>query len=407
MLGRLETLEPVLTPQQIVDGLPQGVYTDFYQPTYQDHNALAEAVHELQETTPVTTPERILELRTRFQSIARGEDDSVVVMDGRCAEPVQLVDDESAGIEKLADEAVATSKAIAASGLARVLHVRRCCGQCCKPRSNEFQTLPNGTKVVSFMGDMINGVDINDREPDPTRLVATAVQARDVMASMTEKLGEQMFVGHEALSLPYEQSFLMRDPLTGRSALVSADLPWVGVRTNGTETEANPHLDMLAEVENSVGVKIGPDSDEKHIVELAGRLNPNGEDGKLVYMIRVGDDREAMQRILSGIKRTAGKPVIMYDIHGSTVKLADGTKVRSVDTTIEHIRILAEECAKAGLKLHGLHIETMGDDNRLECVDTLQQRPTHQGDVDPQFNPRQTKDILDGAAPYLQASSRN
>ncbi len=402
MLGSIETLERVMTPQDIVGSLPVGAYTDFYQATYPDQHALLEAVAELEHTTPVTTPEHILALRERFQGIARGEDDSVIVMDGRCAEPMRMVDDESAGIEALADEAVTSLNAIATSGLARVLHVRRGCGQCCKPRSNEHEELADGSRVVSFMGEMINSQDPDKRDPDPTRLVATAVQARDVMDAMTRKIGEHVYVGHEALSLPYEQSFILRDPITGRKALTSADIPWIGVRTNRTDTELNPHIDMLAEVENVVGVKVGPESDATHIEELAARLNPQGEDGKLVYMIRVGDDREAMRRILSGINKTAGKPVIMYDIHGSTIKLPDGTKVRSVDATIEHISILADECARAGLKLHGLHVETMGDNERLECVDTLDQRPTHKGAVDPQFNPRQTKAIMDGVAPILQ-----
>jgi len=402
MLGRLETLQTVMTPSEIVSGLPQGAYTDTYQASYPDERALVGAVHELQETTPVTTPEHILALRERLRAISRGEDDSAIVMDGRCAEPVKMVDDDSAGIEELANEAVTSLRAIAASGLARVLHVRRCCGQCCKPRSNESEQLPDGSKVVSFMGDMINGTNIEDRQPDPSRLVSAAVQARDVMAAMTEKLGEHVYAGHEALSLAYEQSFLKQDPTTGKMALVSADLPWVGVRTNRTDTERNPHIELLANVENAVGVKIGPDSDEQHVIELAARLNPNAEDGKLVYMIRVGDDRAAIDRILSGIEQTTGAPIIMYDIHGSTVKLTDGTKVRSVDVTIDHIKVLAEACAGHGLKLHGLHIETMGDNNRGECVETLDRRPTHQGIVDPQFSPRQTKAILDGVASFLQ-----
>jgi 3-deoxy-7-phosphoheptulonate synthase len=404
VLGSIDTLERVQTPLQVVEGLPKGSYADSYQPAYPDQRALLSAVAELEHTTPVTTPEHILGLRDRLRGIARGEDDSVIVMDGRCAEPVRMVDDGSAGIEALAEEAVTTLGAIAASGLARVLHVRRCCGQCCKPRSNEFEQRPDGSQVASFMGDMINGLDINDRTPDPTRLVSTALQARDVMAAMSRMVGGHVYAGHEALSLAYEQSFILRDPLTGRKALTSADLPWIGVRTNRTDKD-NPHIDMLAEVENAVGVKVGPDSDAQHIAELAARLNPAGEDGKLVYMIRVGDDRAAMQRILAGIKMTKGKPVIMFDIHGSTVKKSDGSKVRSVDVTIEHIRQLAEECALAGLKLHGVHIETMGDNSRKECVDTLDQDPTHKGDVDPQFNPQQTKDILDGVAPYLQPAN--
>lgn len=397
MLGTIDTLVRVQTPQEIVDGLPSPDYSLNYQPTYPDQSELLGAVHELQATEPVTMPEHVLSLRAQLAAIACGED-IVVVMDGRCAEPVRL----TTPIAELAQEGATSLAVIAASGLTRVVHIKRCCGQCAKPRSNETETLPDGTEVVSYMGDAINDRDPAKRTPDPTRMVATALQARDVEAMMAEQTGSHIMVGHEALLLPYEQSFIREDPVTGRRVSVSGDLLWLGVRTNRTDVETNPHIDLLASIENPVGIKIGPDSDETHIAELVERLNPDHEAGKLVFMIRVGADQAAMERILGSIKQAAPESIIMYDIHGSTVKTPDGVKVRAVSATIDHIRLLAEACARQDLRLHGVHIETMGDDSRLECVDTLDERPTHKGDVDPQFNPRQTKMILDAIAPYLQ-----
>jgi 3-deoxy-7-phosphoheptulonate synthase len=230
-------------------------------------------------------------------------------------------------------------------------------------------------------------------------MVATAIQARDVEAGLTEAVGEHVPATHEALLLAYEMSFVHVDPETGRQYLLSTDIPWIGKRTNDPDGE---HVALLAAVANPVGVKLGSDATAEDILAYQERLNPEGTPGKLIFMLRIGQDAEALHTVLDAIKAHAPESVVMYDLHGSTRVAADGkTKIRCVVDIIEEIKTAAMACRAAGLKLHGLHLETTTDDSRLECVDEPNQMPTDYGSVDPQLNPAQTIRILKEVAEYL------
>ncbi len=248
------------------------------------------------------------------------------------------------------------------------------------------------------MGDAVNGVNPEDRTPDPRRMVAAAAQARALEVGLTARVGHHVPAAHEALLIPYEQGSMCVDTTTGKKYLLSADLPWIGVRTNAPDCA---QVEMLTGIENPVGIKIGPNSDAEHIRQLAEKLNPDNEAGKLVFMIRVGADREAMDRILGAIKLYAPNSIHMYDIHGSTVSGANGVKIRAADTIAEHVNLLSEACEGHGLKLHGVHLETTGDSSVTECVDEAGQMPGNKSLVDPQLNPRQTTNVLNAVAPCL------
>jgi 3-deoxy-7-phosphoheptulonate synthase len=51
-----------------------------------------------------------------------------------------------------------------------VVRIARMAGQFAKPRSSPFEMV-DGRQVASFRGEIINGIDLDDREPDPDRLL--------------------------------------------------------------------------------------------------------------------------------------------------------------------------------------------------------------------------------------------
>ena len=191
--------------------------------------------------------------------------------------------------------------------------------------------------------------------------------------------------------MPYELSFKnMTD--SGKSYLLSTDLPWIGKRTN---TLDHPVVEMLSDVENPVGVKIGSNSDRAHILGLDAKLNPKSEHGKMVFMLRLEDGKDdELDEILSAIAGLKAKPVIMYDIHGVTRTNEHGEKIRSVPEIESQIAKLAQACRDHGLTLHGIHVETMDDNDEQECVDDANDRPTRPGYVDPRLNPRQLEEVI-------------
>jgi 3-deoxy-7-phosphoheptulonate synthase len=384
-------------------------YQNAFQPQYPNPDAELAAIHELHATEPVTSPERVMAVRKDLADIALGGA-GCVVLTNRCNEPVRA-GDESVSIGILADEANANTQAVEDGmrdagiddqTIEASVNGQRMAGQAAKPRSSEKQKLDDASEVQSYMGDMINGMDVNDRTPDPTRMVAAAVQARDLRAVVEDRTGRQPVTGHEALLLPYVSSFVYADD-AGKKWYLGADTPWIGERTNKPpkEGEVNHHVELLSQVENTVGVKIGPKSDAEHIKWLSGKLNPNNEPGKMIFMVRVGDDEEAMTRILDGIKEHAPTAIVMYDIHGSTETDEDGTKIRSVEKTVSDIELLDTKARERDMRVRGVHLETLGNATSQQCVDRRDQKPKEKPEVDPLFNTVQTRKIIGQVAAKL------
>ena len=401
-LEPLEKLRPVSTPDQIAAELPAtGDYATHYQPSYPDPRALTEAIAEVQQTESVTSRENIQATR---QALAKAALNGFIVLDGSCAEPIRL----RTPIQDLVDETIRTNEAIQASDIGHifgdlVLCIKRNRGQSVKPRSsgtevvteeNQTEAVKAGQIVASFMGDGVNGEAVDQRTPRPDNMVAMAVQARDLEAELTTALGHHVPAAHEALLLAYEKARTAEDS-TGRRYLLSADVPWIGARTNSLD---GAHVQLLTGIENAVGVKISDSSDEAHIMGLAKALNPHDEEGKLIFMMRVGSDKEErLDHVLNAIHDHAPNAIVMYDIHGVT-KTIDGQKIRAVPDIIREIIELTEACNKHGLRMSGVHLETMGDNNQFECVNNLGEKPTRPGYVDPRLNPMQLKAVLDAIA---------
>lgn len=396
MTNREAVLTPHMPPHEVMGVLPPANYARNYQPNYPDADAMLDAMCELHKTQAVTTPRQVDALQASLTRLARDEIATPLIITGRCAEPVDI----TTPIETLVAQSLARREiVIAAFGLGRVINIERGRGQNTKPRTKPTELLADNQLVPAYMGDAVNSIHQDRRTPDPTRMVAAALQARDIEEQLIERTGQHIPAAHEALLLPYEHSFVRIDPETNKKYLLSTDLPWIGKRTNDTDGE---HVRLLSEVANPIGVKIGPDSTPEHIAALRAKLNPDGIPGKLILMLRVGPQyAEALGNVVGAIKKHAPESLIMYDIHGVTRTAPTGEKIRYTGDIIEDIKITSEACQKAGLKLHGLHLETTADNTRLECVDEPNQLPTHPGGVDPQLNPRQTVHVLEQTKQYL------
>jgi 3-deoxy-7-phosphoheptulonate synthase len=390
--------EAVRDPHQaaaaLVGELPAANYVENFQPDYADEGALIAGIRELHVTTPVTTPRQVDRLSEQFASIAEGDTDTPILILGNCNEEVRA----SMPIDELVGQSQVMLEAVSLSAMRHAAIILRGRGQNTKPRSSPIEELPDGSTVAPYMGDAVNHrYDLDWRAADPSRMVAAAVQARDLEAGLTKAEGRHVPAAHEALLLPYERSFTQYDALTGREYLLSADLPWIGKRTN---TSNGVHTDLLAGVENPVGVKIGPDSTPQHVLQLAEELNPDNQPGKLVLMFRLGlDNTHKLPPMLRAIKEEASGSILMNDIHGST-KLLHGKKVRIVSDIIRETQTVAALCQSAGLKLHGVHLETTHDEAARQCIDSPAETP-EEGNLDPQLNPRQTRRVLDAVAPYM------
>lgn len=365
-----------------------------YQPNYPDQAKLNEAMRELRNTTPVTTFDNVDNLRQRLGEL--NESGTKLYIAGRCANGVRL----DTPIQEPAGESLALYSLIQQeTGDSQIL-LRDARGQSAKPRSEDKEA---GSSIDTYKGDMINGLDLADRTPDPDRMVATAVQARDVEELLLEQTAHHLPHAHETLLLPYEESFVHEKD--GKKYLLSADLPWIGERTRRPD---GPHVELLSQVENPVGVKISSEASAKDIIELSQKLNPDHQPGKLVFMLRLGLDKmKKLPEILNSIKDNAPQSLIMCDpMHGNTRKLPDSTnpdtmiKARLVGDIIEEVRVVAGTCQSMGLTLHGLHLEAMARDDIKECIDEPGEVPAPTA-VDPNLNLTQLRRVIRETRDYL------
>jgi 3-deoxy-7-phosphoheptulonate synthase len=394
----LQANNRVGAPDAIMASLPVSNYIENFQPDI-DPVPQREAVNELQHTEAVTNPRQIDSLKLLLGQIAVGKLNKFIVLEGSCAESV----DAHTEIPELVNEAMVRRRVVLRSKIGnKILHIMRNRGQATKPRSAEFEELEDGSAITSYQGDAVNSREKNAaaRVPDATRQVSLAVQSRDLDTGLREEVGEHVPAAHETLLLSYENSFIELDQTSGKKYLVSADLPWIGKRTNAVD---GPHVELLSRIENSVGIKIGADSTPEHITALNAKLNPDNQHGKLVFMLRVGkDNEEQLSSILTAIHALDSQQIVMYDIHGVTKSIGKH-KIRAVPEIIDEITHLADLCNQKGIRLHGIHLETMSDDNETECVDEVTNIPSREGFVDPRLNPRQLGEILDAITDKIAA----
>jgi 3-deoxy-7-phosphoheptulonate synthase len=278
-----------------------------------------------------------------------------------------------------------------------VVPVIRGAGQASKPRSLEMEG-----DQYSYYGDMVNSLKGN-RTPDPSRMVAAAIQSRDISKALENNNSQHVMLAHEALLLPYERNFILDE--NGSKFLASADMPWIGERTR---KKGSLQVKLLKDVYNPTGIKIGPETTQDDIAYLIEKLNPLAEPGKLAFIFRFGRNHiNNAPPVLDSINRLAPNSIIMSDpCHGNTVNVLnqDGQmqKTRIVEDMIDEVASISQICRIYGMKLHGLHLEAVAmSSDKKQCIDKKGESPNCKSDVDPQLNSTQLRRLLKSTKGFL------
>ncbi|MDD7504695.1 MAG: 3-deoxy-7-phosphoheptulonate synthase class II, partial [Actinomycetaceae bacterium] len=331
-----------------------------------------------------------------------------------------------------------------------IVKIGRMAGQYAKPRSKPIEE-HQGVRLPSYMGDAVNGHEFTPeaRTPDPHRLVEAyqrsaatlnliraftsggfadlskvhewnrgfsanpaykrynklaleidkAMRFMQAAGANSESLKTvDFYSSHEALLLEYENAMTRIDSRTGLPYNTSAHFLWIGERTR----EINgAHVEMLSQVHNPIGVKLGPTTSSDDVLRLIDILNPEGIPGRLSFITRMGAKNIAdkLPPILEAVKAD-GRPVVwMSDpMHGNTISASNGYKTRRMADILEEITGFFSAHQSVGTVPGGLHIELTGDDvtevlgGAEEIVeDTLGER--YETLVDPRLNHQQSLEI--------------
>ncbi|KTF04902.1 Phospho-2-dehydro-3-deoxyheptonate aldolase [Trueperella bernardiae] len=416
-----------------------------HQPAYPDADFLGTTVDYLRSLPPLIFAGEADSLTAEMARASRGE--TFVLQGGDCAE--SFVDATADRIRAKIRTILQMAVVLTYSASVPVVKLGRMAGQYAKPRSNPMEGR-DGLELPSYMGDAVNGHAFTPeaRTPDPHRLVEAyqhsaatlnlirafagggfadlakvhewnrgfsanpayhryTAMAREIDRAMqfmraagayTDSLKTvDFYSSHEALLLDYEDAMTRIDSRTGLPYNTGAHFLWIGERTRDAD---GAHVEMLSHVQNPIGVKLGPNATTDEIRALIDKLNPEGKEGRLTFITRLGAEKvvDKLPEIIDAV-RDDGRPVTwMCDpMHGNTISVGD-FKTRRLDDVLDEVRGFFRVHRELGTIPGGLHIELTGDDvtevlGGSEAIVEAKLGERYETLVDPRLNHQQSLEL--------------
>lgn len=416
-----------------------------HQPAYPDADSLGTTVDYLRSLPPLIFAGEADSLTAEMARASRGE--TFVLQGGDCAE--SFVDATADRIRAKIRTILQMAVVLTYSASVPVVKLGRMAGQYAKPRSNPMEGR-DGLELPSYMGDAVNGHAFTPeaRTPDPHRLVEAyqhsaatlnliraftgggfadlakvhewnrgfsanpAYHRYTAMASEIDRAMQFMraagaytdslktvdfYSSHEALLLDYEDAMTRIDSRTGLPYNTGAHFLWIGERTRDAD---GAHVEMLSHVQNPIGVKLGPNATTDEIRALIDKLNPEGKEGRLTFITRLGAEKvgDKLPEIIDAV-RDDGRPVTwMCDpMHGNTISVGD-FKTRRLDDVLDEVRGFFRVHRELGTIPGGLHIELTGDDvtevlGGSEAIVEAKLGERYETLVDPRLNHQQSLEL--------------
>ncbi len=417
-----------------------------HQPEYLDADELSRVVEDLRLRPPLVFAGEVDSLREQLGKA--GNREAFVLIGGDCAETFaqSTADQLRLKIQTLLQMAVVLTYGSSMP----VVKIGRIAGQYAKPRSSPIETR-DGVTLPSYLGDAVNGFDFTpeDRAHDPGRLlemyqrsasslnliraftkggyadlrrvhewnrgftqnpvyrrydrlaneITRAVKFMEAAGADFDSLREvDLFSSHEALLLDYESALTRIDSRTGDPYDTSGHFLWIGERTRGLD---EGHVELMRQVRNPIGVKIGPTATAEDLVGLIEALNPEGEPGRLTFMARMGAGRieDALPPLVEAVN-SDGRPVtwITDPMHGNTISTANGYKTRDFETIMQEVASFFAVHRSLGTVPAGIHVELTGGDvteviGGAEGLDDASLVQRYETLVDPRLNHQQSLEI--------------
>ena len=401
---------------------------------------------QLEAAKPIVAVSEITRLKAALADVATGN--AFVLQGGDCAET--FVEANASRVRNKLRTMLQMAVILMHGSSLPIVKIGRMGGQYAKPRSDTHETR-DGVTLPVYRGDMVNSHEFTEaaRNPDPTRLLrayeisaatANVIQAfttggyanlrqvhawnRGFMGNPTYARYEQtaaeidraiafmaaagadspqlktteFYLSHEALILDYERALTRLDIQAKAAFDTSAHMLWVGERTRQPD---GAHVEFLANIANPVGVKLGPGTEPATALQLATKLNPNNEPGRLTFIVRMGAGqvRERLPAIVAAITNAGHRVTWMTDpMHGNTITSENGYKTRRFADVVDEVRGFFEVHRAAGTIPGGLHMELTGDDvteviGGSGLIDEAGLTRRYETLVDPRLNHEQSLEI--------------
>ncbi len=389
------------------------------QPAYPDPVKLAEVEKQLRGYPPLVFAQEIRDLKHNLAEISDGK--GFLLQGGDCAE--SFADFSANSIRDTFKVLLQMAVVLTFGGRRPVTKIARMAGQFAKPRSADIETIKD-IPLPSYRGDIINGAGFDElsRIPDPSRMLDAYHQSASTLnllrafaqggladlhqvnrwnmsfaesnpnklryLKMSERIEDalsfmevlginsqtapsiretQLFTSHEALLLNYEEALSRTDSFTGNRYNCGAHFVWVGERTRQLD---HAHIEFFKQIDNPVGVKIGPTTKPDDLIRLIDALNPENQAGRLTLITRMGADvlADRLPRLIQAVQQNGRNVVWSSDpMHGNTVKSNSGYKTRQFDDILRELNQFFAVHQSEGSYPGGIHLEMTGE-HVTECT---------------------------------------
>ncbi len=418
------------------------------QATYPDEKHLNQTLAKLSSLPPLVTSWEIKRLKKYLAEVSRGE--RFLIQGGDCAE--SFADCNSSIISNRLKVLIQMSLVLIHGCQTPVVRVGRFAGQYAKPRSADMETR-DGVSLPSFRGDIVNENAFTEaaRIPNPDKMLEAyhhsamtmnfiralvaggfadirhpeywdiewakhsknAEKFHKLVAEIKDSVNfaevlvgtkvhnlssVEFFSAHEALHLHFEQALTRTVPRAEGYFNLGAHFPWIGLRTNQLDSA---HVEMMRGIENPVGVKIGKETDDDHLIDLCRTLNPHNEPGKVTLIHRFGASNieSNLPRLIKTAKKADLDVIWCADpMHGNTESTSNGYKTRRFENISKEIELSFKVHKENGSHLGGVHLELTGE-NVTECLGgarSLQEADLSKAyttQVDPRLNYEQALEL--------------
>ena len=356
------------------------------QPTYADAGALGDVIAKLRTLPPLVFAGECDELRAKMASVAAGE--AFLLQGGDCAETFEGVTADN--IQNKLRTMLSMAVVLTYAAQVPIVKVGRMAGQYAKPRSSGTETR-DGVTLPAYRGDAVNGFAFTpeSREPDPQRLLGVynassatlnltrafvtggfahlrrvhswnadfvlssgaGVQYQNLADEIDRALAfmeacgidddafrtVDFYSSHEALVMEYEHALTRIDSRTRQPYGTSGHLLWIGERTRQLD---GAHVELMRHIRNPLGVKLGPTTTADTALELADRLDPDHEPGRITFITRMGAAkvRQVLPEVVAKVTASGRQVAWVCDpMHGNTFEARNGYKTRAFSDVVEEL----------------------------------------------------------------------
>ncbi len=429
-----------------------------HMPKYLDEPLLNKTLKEISKFPPLVFAGEARLLKEKLAEVSNGN--AFLLQGGDCAE--SFADFHPNNIRDTFKVILQMAVVLTFGASCPVVKVGRIAGQFAKPRSAPTEVF-NNIELESYKGDIINGIDFNerDRNPDPNRLIKAynqsastlnllrafsqggfanlnkihqwnlnfvkdenAVKFQEISSRIDECLSfmeacgingdsvrqlneTDFFTSHEALLLQYEEALTRVDSTTGKWYDVSAHMLWVGDRTRHLD---GAHIEFLKGIENPLGIKVGPTTKTDELLKILDVLNPDNHAGRITLICRMGHEKVSsiLPKIIKSVKKEGKNVVWTCDpMHGNTIKSSTGFKTRPLKDIISEIQQFFQIHKSQDTYPGGVHLEMTGQDV-TECMGGLQEitdedlKNRYHTYCDPRLNASQALELAFLLSDYLK-----